>query len=205
MPVQPRESRIDMVMRALAALALSPQYTAAAQSYIAGLASGPPTGVFFDIHGQPFNLSASLADTQFGGPAGWMGKLDTNSPAAFAKVYLGDQQQIDALLPALMLIVHEPKSVPMINERDIKTWTFDIEAVMIVDNANSPAAGQRHALALAEAFHDLVYANESLGGLVLKIDAPHPPALGGVHAVAGGMVAAANLVFQVEVFREPRQ
>jgi hypothetical protein len=200
MPTQlARTASVEQLLRCLAALAQSPAYQAELENTVSYMSQNPLPGSFRDLNGQSFSLD--LADNQYGPPQGWVGKSRADSLPGFAKVWITDQLRVPGGPYPLLELIAMPGRRGPANMEVYKEWLYVIDAVAITAGPD-PNAIQRDALAMIDAFEQLVYRNNpALGGLVVKIDAPAGPVPSGSQADKSGAVAAAMVRFECLVLR----
>jgi hypothetical protein len=199
MAQQANTGSLEQVLRCLQLLAQSAAYTTELQAKIAEMASPFVPGNFKDANGANFTLN--ITDTEFGGPAGWLGTMPNSTTPAFAAVQITDNLRPLPPFPRLLLIGdHGP--APLAEEREYREWRYGVQAVTITSGDADVQAVQRDAFVMVDAFESLVERNESLGGLVDLITADHPPISGGYGRIKNAGILAASMVhFRVSVRR----
>lgn len=195
-----RTGSLEQILRCLATLAMSPAYTTELQSFIADMSPGLTLAPLRDANGATFVVD--ITDDQFGDPSGWVGMTRSDSTPGFADVQITTQLKLLPPYPRMLISV-QPGRRGLYNEAEEKWWKYVVDAVVICAGDLDPNSVQREALVMADAFENLIYRNQQLGGLVGLIDCPDGPVPGGTGAGVGGVgtLAAAMVRFQIDVLR----
>lgn len=202
-----RAGALEQLLRVLALLGMSQAYSNTLEAVVANMNPAPTLNPFRDptvgLNMAGYTFPIDLTDTEFGvAPSAWMGmeKAVPRKPG-FAKVQLTENLRLLPPWPILELM-GVPGVGHGLNEAGVKEWEYAVDAIVITQNDKDPNAAQREALVMIDAFEQLIYANQQLGGLCARIDAPSPPQPGGSGSVKGaGVLAAAMVRFHIDGLR----